>query len=633
MSIANIALRLESGDTQLRLARFAMDSSTVRESWRGLPADVRLAQGEMTRLAQTQIRMGHMRARDREAFLVHQERVTAHRTSLQHAMGTMRGQADAHPLMGWYSALQSGGSAAQMRSAMQDPSFAGLHANMQQMRGVGSQLAGIDETSGLLGDYGATGRRSRGQAASYWGRRAAFGAQPDGTPLTAGQSMGQSVAAGFTWTRTRLNQAADLFTLFEGIRMVTKSMHAYEEHAETVQDIGAQLGGAFQGVTVSLKNLREEYALTLDDIKAGLTTYAGLAGTVQGADSAVRFARATGLSPDAMLGAYGRMAMYGKVDPSIVERGMSYSGMAAKPGAYMNWLGATVGTLGHGMADVPSLDAARYVGLVANAMGPGYQNERGQDVTMRLLGGMRGAGGTDPVSAVRMHAVRGLRIPGMPDVDTGTYRGMQAALDAGSPEVMQSLYREAVRLGGRGEMGAAAFQKLAGRGLNVFESDRIFREMGRHGMPDAKGITAAPDVSERLEAVRGTDAYRMQALKSEMETSVYEPVGAALKPIALDFQEAAKLLAVRIANASESMNLATELLAGIGEAATYLRASQSGARYIFEFGLLRGSLMQTVALQTAVGVAQAGANATGGVNKGRRAPPIQGIYRGAYGAP
>ena len=324
-----------------------------------------------------------------------------------------------------------------------------------------------------------------------------------------------------------------------------------------------------------------------------------------------------------MLGTYGRMRMYGPANRNIIEATMDASGMGSRPQAYLDWMGSITQALGHGMYQVPTGAAAQYLMLVSGAMGGAYQNERGKDLTMRLLGGM-GPGGSDPVGAARLHAVRGLGggklnigTKANPEwVNTNSYRGMMSALESKHPMVLEALYREASRLGGGGEMGEAIFQSLAGGGLNIFESDRIFQGLRKNkGMP--KELTGKT-LDERLEAVRGTDAYVHQRIASEMETDVYEPIGEKLKPIALDFQEAGKRLGTRLANATDAISMATELLSGIGEAANYLRNNANPAsRAIFEFSLLGGSLAQIVLKQGVVAAGQAGASATGGVSTGK----------------
>lgn len=619
-STAHLRLHLDSGDTQLRLARFALDSAQVRTAWRELPEDVRLAQTEMNRLAQTQIRVGHMRQRERDQFAVYQDRVSRHHEHLVRSMDRVRGQAEANPYYGWYGALKAHGNARQWRQAMQMPEFEELHGQMQILSQLGAQRAAIMDSDAIRARYGADGQPNFGQAAGYWMRRATFGTGPDGeTPRTAGQWAKDSAVGGFNWVRNKANQVAGLFTIFEGIRMVTRSMEAYEEHAETVQDLGARLGGNFSTVTASLAGLRKQYALTLHDIRSGLTDYARLTGTVEGSEAAVRFARATGLSPNAVLGQFGHMAMYGPMNAQMAERAMGLMGFNARPETYLGWLGATTAQLGHGMYQVGTDAPLRYMGLVAGAFGSPYMNERGQDVTQRLLGGMMGAAtGGDPVSASRLHAVRRMdrgKFKEKYGIDIGTYWGMQEALESGAPEVLEALYGESVRLGGGGEMGQMAFKALAGRGLNFHENRRVFRHMrGAGGKMLTEGeLMLGPDLSDQLAAVQGTEAYKMQALKSAMETDVYEPIGEKLKPISMDFKEAARRLAVRLAESTDAFDLAGNALLGIGDAVNYLRGERTGsaAHYLFEFSLFGGSMAEIAAKQAAIGAAQGAAAAQG----------------------
>jgi hypothetical protein len=235
---------------------------------------------------------------------------------------------------------------------------------------------------------------------------------------------------------------------------------------------------------------------------------------------------------------------------------------------------------------------------------------------------MRGAGGGGIGDAVRMAAVRGLKIASMPDIDTNSYRGMQAALESGAPEVLEALYRQSVKLGGTGEAGEAIFNSIAARGMNVYQSDRLFRQLklGKGRLPQARDIRAfGNNLDERLAGVEGTDAYRMQTLKSDMETQVYEPIGEKLKPVAMDLQEAGKRVAERLAGATDALSLATELMSGIGAAANYLRNQASApARAIFEFSLLGGSAATVAARQAFVAAAQYQANQQGGVSQARK---------------
>lgn len=624
-TIANVLFRLDSADTGMKLQRFALDAAAIKDAWKLLPADVRLANEQMQRLAQTQIRVGHLQGRDRDAYALHQERVLRFQERLTQQITVARAAADQNPLMGWYSAVQAQGTRAQWKNAMADPAFAALHEQMQGLGALGSQMAALQAGSALVGDTGA-GRGGWGQAARYWGKRAAFGTGPDGTPMGAGDWAKEKIVGGAHWLRHKANQVASLFAVFEGLRMVQRSMSAFEAQADTVQALGAQLGGNFQGVSSKLKALREDYKLTLSDVRSGMGTFAEATGTLAGTDAAVRFARATGLDPNAMLGRFGRMGIFGRVDADAVERAMQFSGMSSRPAAFIDWMSQTVANLGQGMLEVPTVDAASFVGLISRAMGPAFANERGAQLTQRLIGGMRGGGGTDPVSAARMHAVRGIGRMNLgtaenPEwINTRTYRGMQAALESGKPEVLEALYRESVRLGGAGEMGRSAFQALAGRGLNTFESDRVFKSLAGHrGRMPGLEVLSGTNLDNQLAAVRGTTAYEHQRIASEMETGVYEPIGEKLKPIALDFQEAGKRLGARLANATDAISMATELLAGIGEAANYLRNdANSASRAIFEFSLLGGPFASVIAKQAIIAAGQAGAAATGGVSTGQK---------------
>ena len=627
---ARVRFHLDTGDAEIRTARFAMDSATVREAYRGLPADLRMAHTEMLRLGSQQVRMGHLRYQERQQLAIYQERQAQHTERLARTISGLSRSTAAHPSASRYAELLRQGGGALARAVGSDAGLADLHAQMTDLNAARGQRAAIDGTNQHLDRYGVSSEWSWGRGASYWGRRAMFGAESDGTPLTAGQWATRGAQNTVGRVKGAINTATSMFTLFEGIQMLTRSMSAFEQKALTVQEIGSKLGGtvmevgdAFdyvegvisgrkvsgreawamglrknggkEGRTAWVGGLRKDFGYTLAQIGPGLREMAKYQGNLDGSHAALRIGRGTGIGP-AALGIFGRMGMYGAVDGDLIERLLRSSGMRNRPEAAMGWLASMQAQLGSGYYRVPSDAPARYMQFITDAMGEGFRNQRGADLAQRLIGGMR-APGSGALYASKMHAVSGLGrldLGGGRVIDTSTYRGMRAALESGDPRVLEALFAEAQRLGGRGDLGREMFQSLLGGSTNIFESDMLFDRLDKAGgkMPTSGRIRQSPNLDDDLAAVRhqNNPAWNIQKTAAAMETDVYERVGAVLRPITVDFQTAALKLADRMAESADGLSLAANMLAGVGDAITYLRHDANPAAHaIFELSLLSGS--------------------------------------------
>ena len=233
--------------------------------------------------------------------------------------------------------------------------------------------------------------------------------------------------------------------------------------------------------------------------------------------------------------------------------------------------------------------------LVAQAGGDAYRNERGMGLSGRMLGGVRHRGG-GALFAAKMAAVSGIgkiSLGGGKHIDTGTYRGMRAAIESGHHSVMEALFKEANRLGGGvDDLNREVFQGLLGGALGVHESDMIYDQMARN-----KGKMPAPsgkNLDQDLSAVRSDRnmAWRIQRAGAEMEMDVYEKIGEVLRPVATDFKEAALIFADRVSNASDALSFVGGMLEGVADSISYLRNDASGAsRAVFEIGISQGGLM------------------------------------------
>jgi hypothetical protein len=216
----------------------------------------------------------------------------------------------------------------------------------------------------------------------------------------------------------------------------------------------------------------------------------------------------------------------------------NFAGMGSRRQMAVQMWSAAQGTLGPGYYETPDDAAARYVALTSRAMGEPYQSERGAEFVQRLISGVRAPGG-QMMHALKMNAVRGLKVPGL-DMDTNSYRGMRAALETGGPEVLEALFRMSTQQGGTGEIGAEFFQQATG--LSTIESDRLFQDMQKGGgrMPTGAAIRQAPDMRDTWKQVTNetlNPAWRSAGIKTGME-SVHEEVGQYVVPIAQDFRSA-----------------------------------------------------------------------------------------------
>lgn len=542
---AHVDLRLNSGDAVERLQRLALSSARMQQSWQGLPANVQLAQQELLRLTRVHTRVGYLRGEERRSVRLHADYVQRHhRAVLEHAV-RLREMAASHPYRFRYEMHEAAGTLDEAVAG--DRGIAHYARIMGALRDSEGQREVLNHSRDFFRRQGLSDRFDFGQALGYHADRVAFGAHADGTP----RSPGEWAKAGVQRVWNGARQISSLFGLFQGFQLLVHSMDAYEKKAETVQGLGARMGGRFDDVSGSLDRLRRRFSYTLAEIRPGLYEMQRLTGKAEGpavdggsaADAALLFARATGLDPSNVLSIYGRHLMYGRLDSDLMQRGLTYSGMTARPEPYLGMVGAAQGALGRGYFDVPGDLAVRYTALVGNAFGDAYRGPRGEAFMGRLFGGM-GASGSDVLQMLKYHALEG-----MPEFDLGngvkaggsTLRGIRKALGSGNPAVLERFYRTAVEYGGTGELGRDWFEAFL-PGVAPHEIDALFEAFGAAGgkVPTARQIrAAAPGLAKRAEDVEQTEHYRQQRIRTEMELGVYEQLGPTLMKTAQDAKQAA----------------------------------------------------------------------------------------------
>lgn len=536
MEQANVTLNLQTQDSHLRLARLALDSATVRESWAALPADVRQAHNELFRLTQEQTRLGHLRSQERQSVELHMGYVNQHRDRVRTQAEELRQTMEAHDRIGDFRRSVNAGTIE--KDAKADPALAHLQAMDVEARHYERQSQAIDQTQQVFGRYGLSPEFNMGNAAGYYGKRALFGTNQDGSPRTAREWATKGAAESFGKMRNTARQAAAIFGAFEGISLITNSMRAFEERAEVVQRLGTSMGTNFEDVGRELGTLRDRFRYTRSEMVPALQELAHHMGSTKDAADVLYMARVTGMDPAAVASAAAKAHPYGGMDFDLVQRMTNFAGMGSRRQMAVQMWSAAQGTLGPGYYETPDDAAARYVALTSRAMGEPYQSERGADFVQRLISGVR-APGSQMMHALKLNAVRGLKVPGL-DMDTNSYRGMRAALETGSPEVLEALFRMSTQQGGTGEIGAEFFQQATG--LSTIESDRLFRDMQKGGgrMPTGAAIRKAPDMSDTWKQVTDetmNPAWRSAGIKTGME-SVHEEVGQYVVPIAQDFRQA-----------------------------------------------------------------------------------------------
>ena len=620
METSHVRLLLDSQEAERRVRKFALDAETVRDSWSGLPSDMRRAQTEMLRIGQVQQRVGHLRRGERHAFRDHQEYVNRSQERVARTIERLRVDTRRdRSLSERYQGLQSGGGLTKALRA--DPAMAVLHGQMTQLRRLEAQQRATAGTETLLDRWNVTGGVQPLSMARYHGQSMVFGRSETGAPRTVGQWASSKARGALGSVGRTARQVTGIFTAFQGIQGILRSMSAFEERAMTIQDLGAQLGARFQYVADSLdgpEGLRQRFKYTLGELRPGLTELGRMTGSLEGADSALAMARGTGLPPSAVLSMLGRGAIYGPVNPDLLERTMRATGMRNRPQAYLQWWTRAQAQLGAGHLTVPNDAAASYMAFVSNAMGEPYRNQRGAALTQRLIGGVR-APGSGAAHAAKMHAVRGLGavdLGGGVTADTGTYWGMQMAAESGSPRVLEALFNEAVRLGGSGDMGVSVFHGLLGGRVNSMETMRLFQGMQRSGgrMPTAQHLATFPNLDTDRAAVQTQTAYELASLRVGMETDAYEKIGAKLMPIAMDFKDAALALASSLGETTDAMGFMGNFLSGLAGALDSINVKNrsDATPWLFDAAMFfrAGDLASFGALKTLLAAIQGGRGAS-----------------------
>lgn len=609
----NIPLNLQTGDTLLRLQRMALDSQKVRDSWRDLPGDVRLAHREMLRLGEQQVRTGHLRAQERRAFLEYRRHVELHHERVRQQMEHLRTSTTSHPLRGWYDAARQHASPETWRQFMADPGFAGLHAEIGEMSSLGRQDAAMSRASATVDGWGVNTNFDAGAATQYWGRRVLFGTDRDGTPRSAGHWALNTASNVGRWGMGQVRGAVGSLFDLNPIARMHSAMRTYEESSEAVQEFGAKMGTSFDDVRERLHGLRREWKYTHAELVPGLREFARSTGTIgetptgavtrrfggavgpisalgalaalagvgagglaswrkDGAliDGSLGLARAMGLSdPTPVMQAMAHARRYGQVDVDLYERSATAAGMRSRKEPYLDIFGAAQTALGQGFLAVPEDAAARYAAMTGMAMGEPYQNQRGVDFVQRLVGGVQSRGGSQ-LDAMKYSALRGLGridVGGGMVADTGTYVGMQMALESGAPEVLAALFRESQRLGGKGDMGTLLFQKMLGGKLNTAESKRMFEWLdGRGGKTPTRAELARhqnfDDERGQVQDEANNPSYKMARIKADVEAAE-EEIGGKLLPTAMVIKDAVAALLEALAetgSAIDALSAAADVL-------------------------------------------------------------------------
>jgi len=232
------------------------------------------------------------------------------------------------------------------------------------------------------------------------------------------------------------------------------------------------------------------------------------------------------------------------------------------------------------------------------------------------------------------------------EVDTNTFRGARMAWESGHPEVLKAKYREAVRLGGgHNELAAEIFQTgMTGGRMNTYQSQMVFDALGSGGLPDAAAYRAAgkamgpggkdPFATE-WDEIQKQDAMEWARIRAQMEGDVYERIGKALMPVAMDFKKAALTLAENLAELSGGMHSAADIMGEIGpmiaESMQHIEGyNQSGMTpVIFEAVMASqaDNILDFMVKRGVIGAAQLGAH-LGQTVGGNKVPPKN--YSGSY---
>lgn len=549
MQSANVQLRLDTGDAASRLQRLALSSATMQESWSSLPVNVQLAHREMLRLTQVHTRLGYLRGEERRSVRLHADYIRQHQQATHAHAERLRQMTDvSNPNVQRYWAARTAG---QHDLIEQDADLHQIHRAQHALHDVERQNRVMQQSMGFFQGSGLAGGFNAGEAASYYGRRALFGAQSDGTPNTPGQWLGGAVRRGVGGAWSTAKQLSGMFALFEGFNMFTKSMEHFEHKAEAVQEIGARIGSDFTGATIAIDAMHKKFRGALSDLKPGMMEMTRLLGadainihSKGPLSGGLNFALGTGLHKSQALSQYAHLGMYGRLDNDLIERALRASGMRSRPESYLGMLGAAQQGLGMGFFDVPSDAAARYTTMVGNAFGDAYRGPRGEQFMGRLIGGMR-TPGDNIVYNLKLQALRGL-----PEFDLGngvkaggtSLWGTEKAIDSAHPMVLERYVRQIKAMHGTGHLAYAEMMRYL-PGIERHEAEGLFKAFERSGgrMPTAAEIRRiAPNLDKDRDAVKGTQWYKQQDIQAGMEIDVYERLGEKLVPVANDIKVAAE---------------------------------------------------------------------------------------------
>lgn len=513
-----INLNLNFGDAHLRVARLALEAERYKEAWRVLPADMRLAHRELTKFAEVQARVGRLRKEEREVARLHMGQVEQHHENVRRNIARLQTTIQGHAREADYQRLlQSGGLT---KTALRDPGLAELHGQHRALTNLEQQDAAMEQSRKFFGDNHATGDKTAGY---YYTDKLKEGAI---NKFRQGQQLART--------------ASSIFLGFQGVQLINHSMEAYEERAEMMQTLGSRMGGSFELVGKSLDAMREKFAFTRAQVAPAMEHLIRLLGKNNLIEGVSAFALATGMSPAEVAGHMGGMGQYGAVNPDFIERSMNASGFGTRPEAFLSMLSAAQGQLGHGFHTVPEDMAARYVAFISRAFGDQFKGERGQSVMGKLIGGIRG--GSDGIGqALKMEAARRLGsidLGGGIKLSTNTLWGARGAMESGSPRYLEELAKTTREIFGGGELGKSQFANMSG--LNVWETEKVWGDLGRHGgrIPTRKQLEAGANLDDQRAVARQGPAFRHRQLTAAMEQDVLEPIGKELVPVAEDIKQA-----------------------------------------------------------------------------------------------
>lgn len=573
MTESVVNFRLNSGDATQRLASMASASERVRSHFSDLPRNVKHSADHLFRFAQIQERVGRLNRDQQRAAQFHLENVRRHHTHVRQEVTRLQQITANHERRAEYDRLRIHGG---LKGALRrDPALAGLHGAMQNLSSYGNQNAGL----AALMDFQRTHMNPVGGGGpGWWMQRAAFGANPDGSPRTAGEAVAAGgLAVGRKVARTA-SMVGGALTAFSVAGTIHRGMQEFEARMELGQEIGAQLSNSFEAVIPALEKMQRRFALTRAEVVPGLREMVRLTGSLNDEDGglseqALRLARARGLDPSAVMSTFANNRLYSSSnDLGIVGRLINYSAPNMPQGMLELFSTALQGMGTPGLSADP-VAAARWAALMPRAFGPMFAGPRGNSMLQQLMGGIGRTGGSPVVDTMRLMAAQAVgprKIGGML-FDPGTVRGARAIQESRDPAYLEALYQQALNMGGRSDLAREAFQEFTG--LGTVASDRLFRDMQKHGgkLPSGRAIQRAPDVNEQLRGVQGTEAYRWQQTAAGLELDVFAKVGDALKPVAENFREVALQFGLDIQKAGGIIEMAkavTDAYSNLGNRGT-----------------------------------------------------------------